>query len=71
MKIEIKCRVCVKSGCFFGSAAEFSEKVREKHGGNKQAQEYAAALKLIETHAAMWTPSVEAHEQQQETEVSA
>ena len=46
----------IRAGCFFGTKKEFVAKVKETHGDNEHAQEYKAALKLIDLHAKLWTP---------------
>ncbi len=51
--------IYLRAGCFFGSVAEFTEKLRSQHGENNHAQEYTAALELIQSHARMWTPATE------------
>ena len=50
----------VKAGCFTGTIDEFAAAVKETHGDNEYAQEYAAALVLINKHVELWTPKVEA-----------
>jgi|GEM_PF-1947541 len=49
--------IYLSAGCFFGSVAEFTEKLHREHGENNHAQEYTAALELIQCHARLWTPS--------------
>ena len=51
--------VMVRTGCFFGSLDKFRAAVAETHGDSNHGREYAAAISLIETHAAIWTPAVE------------
>jgi hypothetical protein len=51
--------VMVRSGCFFGTRCEFAAQVAETHGDNTHCKEYAAALAMIDAHAALWTPAVE------------
>ena len=46
-----------RSGCFFGDREAFEEKLQAEHGDNKHAQEYRAALALVDVHASIWTPS--------------
>ena len=41
-------------------AEEFREKLKETHGDNIHAQEYEAALALIECHVRLWSPAGEA-----------
>ena len=49
----------IQAGCFFGTCDEFSTRLAETHGDNKHAQEYAAALVLIDAHAKLWAPAAE------------
>ena len=49
----------VKTGCFFGTIEKFKEAVKNTHGNNNHAEEYLAAIALIETHARIWTPRAE------------
>ena len=49
--------VYLRAGCFFGSIAEFTEKLRSQHSENSHAQEYTTALELIQSHARLWTPA--------------
>ena len=51
--------VRVRAGCFFGSLDAFRAAVAKTHGDSNHGREYAAAISLIETHAAIWTPAVE------------
>ena len=46
--------IYLRAGCFFGSVAEFTEKLHREHGENVHAQEYKAALELIQYHARLW-----------------
>ena len=46
----------LQAGCFFGTVAEFREKLILTHGDNDHGAEYEAALALIEKHAELWTP---------------
>ena len=46
----------LRAGCFFGGKEEFIEKLQEEHEDNKHAQEYDAAISLIEKHYEIWTP---------------
>ena len=50
--------VRVRAGCFFGSLDAFRAAVAKTHGDSNHGREYAAAISLIETHAAIWTPAV-------------
>ena len=52
----------IKAGCFFGTLAEFSDRVETEHGTNEHGQEYRAAIVLIEAHAKLWTPIAEKRE---------
>ena len=47
------------AGCWHGSRDEFAVAVAETHGDNVHAQEYRAALAVIDAHAALWTPAIE------------
>ncbi len=51
--------IYLRAGCFFGSVAEFTKQLRSQHGENSHAQEYTAALELIQSHARLWTPATE------------
>jgi Pentapeptide repeats (8 copies) len=51
--------VRIRAGCFFGSLEEFSAAVVKTHGESDYGREYAAAISMIEAHAAIWTPAVE------------
>jgi len=51
--------VYLQTGCFFGSVDKFRAALKDEHGDNEHAQEYAAALALIECHAQLWAPLVE------------
>jgi hypothetical protein len=44
----------VRTGCFFGSISEFKAKLKVEHKDNVHAQEYMAALTLVETHFVLW-----------------
>jgi len=44
----------LRTGCFFGSVDEFCVKLKSTHGEDIHAQEYEAALILIETHFRLW-----------------
>ncbi len=48
--------VFIRAGCFWGSRDAFAAKVKETHGDNVHAQEYEAALVLIDAHARLWMP---------------
>ena len=50
--------VYVRTGCFFGSLERFREAVRDAHGAmGLHAEEYAAAIVMIERYARLWTPA--------------
>jgi uncharacterized protein YjbI with pentapeptide repeats len=52
----------LRAGCFFGTVAEFVAKLEKTHGANQHAQEYRAALELMQCHARLWTPVEVSHE---------
>ena len=55
--------VYVRAGCFWDTLDKFRAAVSETHGGGGvHAQEYHAAIALIETHAQHWTPAQSASE---------
>ena len=47
----------LKTGCFFGTIENFKSAIKNTHGDNTHAEEYTAALTLIETHAKIYTPN--------------
>ena len=50
--------VYVRTGCFFGSLERFREAVHDTHGAmGLHAEEYAAAIVMIERYARLWTPA--------------
>ena len=49
----------IQAGCFFGSRDEFTEQLAKTHGSNEHAQEYTAALVLIDAHMRLWPAEVE------------
>jgi hypothetical protein len=51
--------VYVRAGCFWDTLDKFRAAVSETHGGGGHAQEYHAAIALIETHAQHWAPAAE------------
>lgn len=51
--------IYLRAGCFFGTVDEFTTALAREHGTNEHAQEYTAALVLIECHAKLWTPATE------------
>ena len=44
----------IQTGCFNGSVDEFNAALKKKHGDNLHAQEYTAAIKLVELHFKLW-----------------
>ena len=48
--------VYVRTGCFWGTLDAFRAASAKTHGTNEHAQEYTAAIALIEAHARLWTP---------------
>ena len=44
----------LQTGCFFGTLDEFKAALEKKHSKNLHAQEYIAALSLIENHFKIW-----------------
>ena len=46
----------VKAGCFTGTLDEFTAAVEETHGETDHGKEYAMAILMMESHAALWTP---------------
>ena len=52
--------IYLRAGCFFGTVAEFIDKLEREHGTNEHGREYRAALALIECHARLWTPDASA-----------
>ena len=48
--------VMLKTGCFIGSVESFKANLQAEHGDNQHAQEYRAALDLIDVHARLWAP---------------
>ncbi len=51
--------VYVRAGCFFDTLDAFRSAVSQTHGDSEHGREYAAAIAMIEAHAAIWTPTVE------------
>ena len=47
----------IQAGCFFGNRDEFTAQLSKTHGDNEHAQEYTAALVLIDAHAKLWAPA--------------
>ena len=52
--------VKLRTGCFFGTFEEFTEKLSKEHGDNDHAKEYQAALALIKVHADLWMTAIKA-----------
>ena len=52
--------VMIRAGCFFDTRDQFELAIAETHGMNNHGTEYLAALSLIDAHAELWTPKVEA-----------
>jgi len=50
----------VKAGCFTGSLDEFEAASIKEHGDTDHGKEYAMAVLMMESHAALWTPEVAA-----------
>jgi hypothetical protein len=48
--------IMLRTGCFFGTVENFKAALQNTHGSNAHAEEYLAALALIETHARIWAP---------------
>jgi hypothetical protein len=46
----------VKAGCFTGTLDEFTAAVDKTHGDTDHGKEYAMAILMMESHAAIWTP---------------
>ena len=50
--------VYIRTGCFLNTLERFREAVRETHGAmGLYAEEYNAAIVMIESHARLWTPA--------------
>ena len=45
-----KGNIAVKCGCFYGTLAEFVDKVKETHGNSKFTKEYLALIDLVKIH---------------------
>lgn len=52
--------VYVRAGCFWNTLDAFREAVASTHPTGAHAEEYAAAIALIEVYARLWTPATEA-----------
>lgn len=46
--------IYLRAGCFFGTRDEFVAQLDAEHGDNEHAQEYRAALALIDKHAELF-----------------
>lgn len=46
--------VMIRAGCFFDTRSKFELALDAEHGDNDHAQEYRAALVLIDKHAEIW-----------------
>ena len=44
----------LRAGCFFGTRETFLERLDKTHGNSAHAQEYNAALAMIDAHYALW-----------------
>ena len=51
--------VVIRAGCFSGTLAEFRDACARTHGDGIHGREYAAAVQMIEAHAALWAPAAE------------
>lgn len=49
----------IRAGRFFDTLDLFKVAVDETHGSNEHGREYAAAIVMIEAHAALWSPAAE------------
>lgn len=49
----------IKAGCFTGFIDEFVEAVEETHGDSRYAKEYQMAVRMVESHVALWGEGVE------------
>ena len=50
--------VMIRAGCFFDTRDQFELQLAKTHGDNQYAQEYRAALALIDKHAELWPAKV-------------
>ena len=46
----------LRAGCFFGTREAFLGRLDKTHGDNIHAQEYMAALAMIDSHYEIWAP---------------
>ena len=51
--------VYVRAGCFFDTLEKFAAAVIQTHGDGVHAQEYRAAVAMIEAHARLWKPAAQ------------
>lgn len=49
----------IKAGCFTGFIDEFVEAVEETHGDSRYAKEYQMAVRMVESHVALWGEGTE------------
>ena len=61
----------IRAGCFFDTRDQFELALDAEHGYSQHGQEYRAALELIDKHAELWTPAVEAVATSEVCEVTA
>jgi hypothetical protein len=54
--------VMIRAGCFFGTLDEFRAAVSGTHGDTAHGREYAAAIAMIDAHAALWPDDTEPKE---------
>lgn len=59
--------VYLSLGCFFGTRDQFGTELADTHGDNAHAEEYRAALALIDAHERLWMPSDEASDAARDT----
>jgi hypothetical protein len=58
--------VRLRAGCFSGSLDEFRAACATTHGDSDHGREYAAAISMIDAHAAIWTPVLEVSDADQQ-----
>ncbi len=54
--------VMICAGCFFGTLDDFRAAVSDTHGDTVHGREYAAAIAMIDAHAALWPDDTEPKE---------
>ena len=54
LAIQTNKGIQVRAGCWAGDLDAFAVRVRERHGENVHAREYAAAIELIRRHFELW-----------------